>query len=238
MNTLFTFGCSFTEDFTEVPPDMGQTIYVMDYLNGRVPDAWPTVLSKLLSFDVQNFGKGGSSNYQIFDVICQQCSKFNKGDIVIIGWTGLNRFRWANFDEDKWNHIIPNFNTKVHNEVYITDNTLNEILVNREHSLYVDEIYSYQKMIDRLAEVVGFDVYYWAMDNRIINSLPPETLCDKKYLCGHLISQGQSIPRLINIGGGKTIMDETNNLIVDYHYGETGHQVQGELFYKHIKDLL
>ena len=236
MNTLFTFGCSFTEDFREVPNNTGQSVYVRDYLKGEIPDAWPTVLSKLLGFNVENYGKGGSSNYEIFDRICSHCDEFKKDDIVIIGWTGVNRFRWANFDEDKWNHIIPNHNSKIHNEVYITNNTLNEILVNREHDLYVDEIYKFQKMIDQLSKSGGFTVYYWAMDNRLINNLSSDLLKDKKYICGEAIGQDVSIPKLINMYGGKTIVDETNNLIIDYHYGKTGHQVQGELFYKHIKN--
>ncbi len=238
MNTLFTFGCSFTEDFTEVPSNASQSVYVKDFLNNQIPDAWPTVLSKLLGFNLKNYGKGGSSNYHIFDTICTHCDKFNKGDIVIIGWTGVNRFRWANFDEDKWNHIIPNYNTKVHNEYYISDNTLNEILVNREHPLYIDEVYKYQNIITQLSLSVGFEVYFWAMDNRIINSLPHDELINKKYICGKFIDENNSIPILINTNGGKTIFDETNGLVLDYHYGKIGHKVQGELFYKHIKDLL
>ena len=42
----------------------------------------------------------------------------------------------------------------------------------------------------------------------------------------------------IKILGGKTISEETKDIVLDrIHFGESGHRIQGELFFKHITEF-
>lgn len=234
--TLHTFGCSFTEEFTNTSEDSKQNKFVREFLNGQYPDAWPTVLSKLIGYKVQNFGQGGSSNYQIFDMICSNCNKFTENDIIIVGWTNHNRFRWARENGKGWYHVTPMNIIKDNNLEYIDKKTLTDILINREHHVYVEEIYKYEKILDELSKSKGFHVYYWAMDNLIINSLPKNELLNKKYLCTEMFHEkGDCVHRYVMQSGGGTIEKETNGVIQDTHMGVTGHQIQAEFFYNHLK---
>jgi hypothetical protein len=72
MSTLFTFGCSFTEDFERVIETTkysdfipAQRRYVENHLNGRIPKSWPQLLSEKLDLYLKNYGVGGMSNYHI-----------------------------------------------------------------------------------------------------------------------------------------------------------------------------
>jgi hypothetical protein len=92
------------------------------------------------------------------------------------------------------------------------------------------------KLIDVLSKSIGFEVYYWSGDRDVIYPLDESEKKNKKYLLGDL-----KIPRYDTIFleifklGGKTIKEETNNLVNDLHFGECGHKIMAELFYNHIK---
>ena len=51
----------------------------------------------------------------------------------------------------------------------------------------------------------------------------------KKYIKNNVFN-------IIQKNGGKTINEETEGKIPDNHLGESGHKVQAELFYNHIKN--
>lgn len=71
---LITFGCSFTAGAGLLDPGT---------------QAWPAVLGKLSERTVVNNGINGSSNLEILSRILS--FKFQKDDLVVIGWTYCNR---------------------------------------------------------------------------------------------------------------------------------------------------
>jgi hypothetical protein len=238
MNTLFTFGCSHTEDFERVLETTknsdfipAQRRYVENHLDGRTPKSWPQLLSEKLEIDLKNYGVGGMSNYQIFEEICEHCNEFKENDIVIIGWTHITRFRWA-FNDGEWSSIFSDF-TETTSEL-MNKLTHSEILVNRTNKSYVNEIYQYQKLLVQFCKLLGVKLYFWSSDDNLIYKENKEFFTDKKYLLNDLISNNNNIFNIIQKNSGKTINEETNGEIPDNHLAETGHRVQAELFYKHI----
>jgi len=225
MGKLYTFGCSFTEDYNKSK----SYVEYKKYRNNILPDVWPTILAKKLNKDVINFGKGGIGNTQIFIDFCSNCDIITSDDIVIIGWTKITRFRWA--DKYNWQHLMGS--DKDMHSISLT--THNEILVNRTNRLYINEINDYEKIIIELANTKKFKIYFWSSDSDIIYR---EDKRNDIYILNELKNNFPDFTpyKLINENGEiLTIKHETNGLVVDSHLGEKGHLLQAELFYNHIK---
>ena len=71
-NRLFTFGCSFTQYFWPL---------------------WPEILSYELNVPLYNFGRCGAGNQYIFNMLMQADNvyKFNNDDLIIVSWTNVCR---------------------------------------------------------------------------------------------------------------------------------------------------
>ena len=236
MNTLYTFGCSYSEDFENLSETLHngkkptQLRYVDEILNGVKPPTWPKVLGNLLNYEVINKAQGGSSNYQIFNNVCELSHMFKKDDIVIIQWTQNSRFRWPS--DGGWIPVLPNLFHEL-NEMSII--TYEETLVSRTHKLFREEIYNYQNIINSLSKSVGNKIFYWAADDKLINELPK----DKKYILSEFFDYERKIgiPEIFYNNGVRTITQETMGKISDGHYGKIGHQRIAELFYDYIKNI-
>lgn len=245
MNTLHLFGDSYTQGHHH---EDGYPPYIewKKIRGGILPKTWAELLSEKLSMDLLNNAIAGSSNHEIFHTICQECDKFKKDDIVIVNWTYMHRFRWAleaiydkNFYvKNRWKRSgmgkrIPGDDDEPSDEIK------EKISVNRLNPLYVEEIYEYEKILNRLSESIGFDVYYWSADNTIIHNLPQELLHQKKYILHNLIigNESRGLLDVILKNGGDTITIETKQKINDGHLGEIGHKIQADLFYDYITNL-
>lgn len=248
MATLFGFGDSFTGGHfqdTEFKPYQQWK----EFRGGNLPPVWIDLLGQKLNMNVINYGHGGNSNQETFETICINCNQFKMDDIVIINWTEITRFRWickGNFraaegiyDVEYWRRV----NVASDDEDCIDKNTKLNIVKNRMGKLYIDEIYNYQNIIDQLSKSIGFSVFYWSGDSKIIYTLPPEELNQKKYIINDLIVKPTQLT-LDNVGGiffqtirkygGMVVKEETNGNCTDTHLGESGHQVQCNLFYDYI----
>ena len=67
MNTLHTFGCSYTAYFEN---NNGRSQYeeYKKFRGGFYPKVWPELLSEKLGMELNNTAIGGSSNYEIFQL--------------------------------------------------------------------------------------------------------------------------------------------------------------------------
>jgi hypothetical protein len=232
MNSLFTFGCSFTENFipyNNISNPVAQSRYIFEFLNGVVPDGWTDIVSKKLNYIQKNYSSGGDSNYGIFNQFCEHCNEFLENDIVIVQWTFVERFRWPN-KENKWSSRLPGYFS---NYDGISRDTYEEILVNRTHKLWSDEIYQYEKIIDRLCFLNKCKVFYLSFDTNLIYTLPTEIKSQKKYIFGDSINE--EISEYLSKNGVKSISEETEGKINDGHLGKIGHEIFGNLIYNHIK---
>jgi hypothetical protein len=228
MNKLWTFGCSYTEGYVESSQTFQE---YKKYCGGEFPKTWPNILAEKLNLTLINKGEGASGNHQIFQEFCKNSNEFSQKDIIIIGWTFLERYRIA-LDDQTWLKLGPG---KVNQNIPISEDCHESLVVNRTLKPYVDEIYNYEKLIDRFCESLSINVYYWTIINELIYNQPNDILNNRKYLINDLIKdQYDNVFTVSNKFGGYNIFEETNGLIQDYHQGKTGHEVQANLFYDHI----
>jgi hypothetical protein len=241
MSTLYTFGCSFTEDFDPFVeyPNTTRYEYIMKYHNGIVPKSWTQIMSNQLNVELKNYGgihgffsktgAEGNCNFSIFNNICQASKDFKKNDIVIIEWTYMERFKWADFETFRLTSILPN---QIPDEY--DKNTLESILINRTNKLWIEELFKYQILLDRLADGIGLHIYYWTVDKNIVRYKIDDIKNDKKWLLSNMLEIENTYQDIIEKNGGLRIMDETNGLIMDDHLGSSGHEVLANLFLNYI----
>lgn len=229
MGTLYTFGCSYTEDYSD--NHSNYKLY-KDFCGGTFPKTWPTLLSEKLGTSLENNGISAAGNQLIFTSFCKNCDKIKKGDIVIVQWSFVERYQLSDTYGSGW----LKFGSSEMNHPEIISNECHEnIVLNRTLKPYYDEIYDFEKIIDTLSESVGFQVYYWTIINELIYNLPKETLNQEKYLLHDYIKdKHDNVFSIVLKNGGKWIFEETNNKIKDNHMSGIGHKVQADLFYKHI----
>jgi hypothetical protein len=204
MKTLWTFGDSLTAPF-----DYAYT-WSADYIKwkGYVPKVYGNIISEKLGYQLKNLGVGGSDNYSIFQAFCDVSHKIKENDLVIFGWSSPIRFRLVNIN-GSWLTILPNYENRYLECKNITEETLSQIIINRENFRYVDEVNSWIRMITNFVKNV--DIIHWtAFDSRIMS---------------------------IHINGLDLIKDETNGLVMDTHFSEKGQQQLSEILLNHFNNI-
>ena len=74
------------------------------YLNGEpFPKIWPQLLAEKLNADLVCLGLDGACNYTIFDKFCGYVDNINEDDLVIIGWSFIERYR---IYDEKINNLL------------------------------------------------------------------------------------------------------------------------------------
>lgn len=203
MKKLFVFGDSFSASFK---PDDNVPIedFRHQYIKwlGYVPRSYGEVMSEKLNLELINRAVGGYSNSSIFQSICMESTEINDGDIIVIGWTIIERFRLADPNTNKW----VNFNTYLNDGDYsaaksisMDNQTVNQILVNRSTTQYKDELFNWVKLIN-----VAFKknkIFHWSWDNNINTDI---------------ISKPVDQIRQIRV--------DTDGAVNDRHWGEDGHK--------------
>jgi hypothetical protein len=228
-NTLFTFGCSYTQDYNDINSPIKNYLDYFKHRVGNFPLSWSTILAEKLDLNVSNYGIGAAGNDVIFNKICKHITEIKKGDVVIIGWSFIHRYKWGVDGSDKWQNLGSG---PLNDNKFILKSTHEEIVLNRLNPLYLQEIYDRINFIDHISNMVGFSVYYWSSEPNFIYDKPYKLRDDKKFLLTDKIHD--SIFQIIFKNGGETINEETNGMVNDIHLGERGHQIQAELFYDHI----
>ena len=243
MNTLYTFGCSFTENFDPFIKHPGTTRYdyIMNYHNGNIPKSWPQIMSEQLNMKLRNHGgidgiigktgMEGNCNFSIFNNICMASKDFQRGDIVIIEWTHMERFKWADHDTNRITTITPN-----QIPIEYDKNVIESIFVNRTHVLWMEELFKYQILINKLADTIGLRVYYWTIDKKIVEYKIDEINdINNRWLLSDTLKYDKPYQEIVKENGGLRIIDETNEVIIDDHMASSGHEVLANLFLKYIQ---
>lgn len=204
MTTLWTFGDSFTADYNINSPFDSNVNRYLRLKNEKVLKSWPNILSEKIGAQVKNFSKGGNSNYQIFQDFCDASGEIDEGDIVIICWGLLSKFRTVKDDQ-----FINQYPTK--NKGW--DNVIDD----REQIKWSDEVYSWEKLIINYSKSKKFDLYFWCGEETNLSN-------DKKITTIH---------QLRNMGC-TNMGDETEGMIMDSHFGIEGHKKIADIFFKII----
>jgi len=241
---LFVFGCSNSALYHN------QTFTYReyrDYRNGTFPLTWSEILSQKLNFGLENHSIPGCGNDSIMMQLVKHLKEIKKGDIVIIGWTFIERFMWIDRIKNDWDHYQHMYSEKMD----ISEKTHNEILIHRSHNpsnyLYIKHIYEWVDLIDYFSKIIGFNVFYWECDGRIFlpyyMTLGNTEICLNKdkltYSERYLLKESDgTIFDYVHNNGGQRIFEETKNLVNDHHFGESGHVVVADKFYNHIKQYI
>lgn len=243
MGTLWTFGCSFTAEYYPVGDKFIRSYYddYKDWRGGTLPDVWPTLLGKKLNLEVKNMAFGGDSNYAILNQFLEVVDLIKQGDIVIFGWTHVVRFQAANpGSRSGFNQILPSITN--YPETGLSSKAIEEILVNRSNPIWLKEVQLWINFINLFCEKSNINVFHWTSDFDIFNC-NSEFINDKKYIIPPCDNSSEHHHMMLGYlsepfwYGGKTIaklIEETDGLIPDCHFGEHGHKIQCEYFYKHI----
>ena len=250
--TLWTFGCSFTAEYQPIdnlhPPYENNYDKYKKLRGGNLPKTWPVLLSEKLDYDIMNCAQGGASNYSIIMQFNNISNLIKSGDILIFGWTKITRFLAANFDENIFNDVLP-FGATYESLGY-TQETLDNVLANRTHPIWKNEIRNWIFMINSFCKNIGAKDYHWTSDETIFNGDEYNifnddkfiVVRDKKVLENPFFTDKHSMMWYLthceNYNGKfiAKIIDETNGEVPDGHLGEFGHKFQCEFFYNHIKN--
>jgi hypothetical protein len=202
---VWIFGDSFSTSFENYSLQEWSSNYIV--WKGYVPKTYGDIISDQLGVGVKHMAQGGLDNDTIYELVCENAPLINKDDIIIIGWSSIERFRLSsNFN---WIRVIPNFQTNMKTLSNISEQTLEEILVNRTLYQYRDEYIKRKNFLN------------WVFrDNIIIHWTP----FNNQFNLIHGYSD-------IN-----TIQMETNGEVNDGHYSETGHQQLSNNFMRLIKN--
>ena len=238
-NSLWTFGCSFTGEYAPIncDPPNNYDLY-SEFRGGSLPTIWAKQLADKLKLNYKNKGNGAISNYTIFYTFCDWCSEFKKGDTIIVQWTTIYRFLFAN-DSHFLHDILPSMD---YSEDY-NMKTLEDVFVNKTNSVWIQELIKFTKIINELCKEKGVNVFYWSYsDTDFVHYMKNHYVgFDETQWMTYYLDPKDDHAKLLDLLHKKsnnkhTIALETNEKVKDYHLGELGHKIQAEYFYNYIKN--
>jgi len=204
--TLWVFGDSMSAPFYNA--SMGK--WLKPYLQKLDLDKfsfWPEIVGKELKMLVENHAIGGIDNSSIMEKFSENADNLKNGDIVILNWTNISRFRIP--INTGYSYVIPG-----HIPAYLvghgifTEEELKKILVTRDHPLFQEEVNMWSNLVNEFCKLKDITVLFWG----ICNFQP--------YFFLHLYD-------LRNIPGGYRILDDFPEL-GDHHFSMNGHKIFAE----------
>jgi len=203
MSTLWTFGDSLTDGFRS------NDIWAKKYVDwkGYIPLTYGEIISKELDLELINLGKGGSDNYTIFESFIKNIDNIKNGDIVIIGWSEVGRFRLST-KSNTWTSFVPNFDNNLTNMKNVSNQTIMEVCVNRLSDVYIDEVNIWINFIKKV--IKDFKIINWSTFNQ-------------GKINGIFISEIEQITK------------DTKGEINDAHFSEIGQKQLSEILLTNIK---
>jgi S-adenosylmethionine:tRNA-ribosyltransferase-isomerase (queuine synthetase) len=200
LKNLWVFGDSFSVPFKRIENEHPYVPY-----KGYCPKIFSNIISEKLNFNLMDCSHGGSSNYDIFHNYIKNLDKIKDGDIIIFGWTQVIRFRIASKHNDFYDVIIAVVE-HMKDLIDVPSKSLFDITLNRSNNtIYFDELCDYIKIIKQSKP--NCKILQWTWVEPLFKDLFENNFYDllipyKKY---------------------KTVKEETNGDVDDFHYGEHAH---------------
>lgn len=205
---VWAFGDSFTDSF--IPPDW-KNDFRHKYVDwkGYIPKVYCEIIAEHYDMEFKNFGLSGGDNYSILEEFSKESANIKEEDIVIIGWSNVDRFRLV-AEYGEWVSLLPNYDHMLFRFKDISESTLMEIFNNRmTKKNYLSEINNWIKLIDTTLKNVRH--VHWTPFNQKINALKIHKM--------------------------NTIEMETKGLIRDGHFSEIGHEEISQILIKMIENF-
>ena len=215
---LWVFGDSFSVPFKKIENEHPYVPY-----KGYCPKIYSNIISEELDLNLMDMSMGGCSNQSILHTYIKNIDNINQDDIVIVGWTQPIRFRIASKRNDFYDVIIA---VAPYMEEFIdmSVDSLNDFTINRStHSIYWDELIDYIKVIDKSTKTKNIIHWTW---------VSPTDKIDTN------IYERQFYNLLLPFKKYKSVKEETNGDVDDFHYGEVGHMELAVDLLDEIKKML
>ena len=257
---LFTFGDSWTEGVGGNLEEELQTDAPEDRTKIRHKYCWPKYLSDTLDAELQNFGMGGSSNKNIFDLVSQLIHNqtINKDDLVVVMWSSSLRDEVPFFPtENLWHfwgekymnksHIYKSAlsnkktsdydlhkNLKCEYQEYFIDNLFTDVyynIINQNYILYLQ--YMFEKIGIRYLFCDAFDIM---IKNDYLVSIDKTDLINKNHYWGFI---DKTFKEYLIEKNRKDVWEDGNlwlDTVVGKHPNKNGYQLISDELYRFIKE--
>jgi len=216
MDTLWAFGDSFTESY--VAQKGAPKHWRTEYINwkGYETKVYAEFVAEKLNLNLVNKGMGGCDNSFIFEEFCKVAGQIQKDDVVIFGWTEVNRFRLFNK-----NNQCGFFNASIEKDggffshisldsfEFLSAKTIQEMIINRDSEMFIYELCNWIQLINLVLKDVN--VIHWSWDKK--NSICKDVIIATNY---------------------ERIKHETKGSIGDGHWSENGHRTFSEFLIKEL----
>jgi hypothetical protein len=208
VNNIWFFGASNTTYWDTTHQ------WTKDYIKfcGYTPKHFTEILSGKLNLNLINKGIGATDNYTIFETILSNIDNIKEGDKIVVDWVSILRFRVV--ANDKFKTII---STDGLDEIaFLSKNTMNEILINRDSILYVNEVIHWSNV---LKKIFKNNIIFWSIFKEFKNN-------------SDIIYMNSGVSKF-------SIINETNGCIKDLHLGEAGHiELSNHLYSKFSNKII
>ena len=208
VNNIWFFGSSNTTYWDTTHQ------WTRDYIKfcGYTPKHFTEILSEKLNLNLINKGIGATDNYTIFETILNNIENIKDGDMVVVDWVSILRFRVV--DNNKFKTII---STDGLTEIaFLSKNTMNEILINRDSILYVNEVIHWSNLLKKIFKK---NIIFWSSFKEFKNH-------------SDIIHMNSGV---LNFN----ILNETNGYIKDFHLGKSGHiELANRLHSKFLNNII
>ena len=170
MKRLYVFGDSFSDNNII----SNNKSYIK--WKGYTPKTFHQIISEKLNLPSFVNAEGGIDNYTIFSNVCKNINSLDNS-IVIIGWTDIHRFRLYDSTFQSFKPVSPTFGARrMRGFPYIngiSDSTIEEIFINRDSSIWKDEISDWVSIINKALS--NSIVIHWTWSNDDRESITKET---------------------------------------------------------------
>lgn len=203
MKNIWCFGGSMSQSYDS------KAKWFKNYVEwkGMQFKTYPELLSENLDCNLFNLSQNSNNNISILQSICDNLHKIESNSLVVIHWTPYSRFRLVN-DFEEWQNITVYKNEFLHLS-NVRETTINEILINRMHIKYEEEVQSWEKLISQSLN-----------NSSIIFLLPDINPFNKSLIKMHTSGL---IGYKTNEVQVERIIDDTCGAIKDGHFSVNGH---------------
>jgi hypothetical protein len=197
---LYVFGDSFTQSFYEHFQSKNDWSDKYKKFKNYAPKNFADLLSEYLNTECFNSGRGGCSNYTIFDTFIERYNIIKENDIVIFGWTSESRFRISD-DVNQFIDITP-FNPHPSQNKYVSKKSTEEIGKNRvTNNVWWKEIINFIHIIEKL--IPKTKILHWTW-------VDPENIYPDDLWNNEMINDKRNC---INVSKWNKLDDDLKNLI-------------------------
>lgn len=228
---LYAFGDSFTQSFSSHFETNNPWAVNYKTYKKYTPKNYVDLISHELEIENVNMGKGGGSNYHIFDTFIEIIENIKEKDIIIFNWTSESRFRISD-DVNNFVDIIP-FNQHPSQNLFVSKKSTEEIGKNRiTNNIWWKEILNFIKIIKKLLPKNVIVHWTWVDPSTIYQDdfWSDEMINDKK-LCID-ISKWDNVDNEL-----KEKIKKCSDIIVDFS-NEIDHQEMFEILEKYSKVVI